>query len=870
MINLFRFHLILSFFLIAFYAASNLFAFEEWDLQPFHLNKWDLNLAKAPHYNFKTKHFALTAPQAPIIPTSSEMGVDKGVLVVTYQTDQQGQRLDRIRFWLINEKEEKTLYPKKDEFVAYHHTNLERTVVISNLRAGKYRIEFVLPNADNFFEEIPSRDVNVSEKNVAKIDQAIPLKKSQKNFDIAQVDDRLISSIYLNNFTPLPPPFPFASNPFAPIPGAPMRMASFSLNVTRPVAWKLMLRGRIIYSSVGSIANLPIAPDFNYYVLAEELPGFTLKLIPPNPFDVEPGSNTVIELFYNRDFGYVSIETTLPPDETSLNIVLTNLQDPAQPPFQIVLNSADGKISWQSSGLGTGDYLVSYTLSNKVLPIPNQHVIVQKGRTTILSPKFVSKGSLEINTDLSESIFTLFDERGKEAGQGKGLKHTFSGLERGYYLVKFSSTDEQLFIPPADQKIFIAPNQTGKIKVSYVKQGKLTISSNIDHFSVKITSLDGTEKTSPETIQNRSENFFLPEGLYRVSLEPLDDASIPKPIEISIKSYSPQTIYLPYKFSEKQNPDASPSLPVQTTTAPKKQGRRLPKEEIVRSKFVIIPAGPAIIGDPFSDEKQNERPAKEIDIPAFAIAIFEVTNAEFAEWLTESFQSAKAKWDRDRPGCLIDQEGHLLCKTLKANPLSQIQAGGSIFTSIPGKENYPVIEVTWYGANAYCKDKNCRLPTEAEWEKAAGMSLTGQDGLLIRYKFGFERDIIDRTWANYRFSETSTKEVRVRSTPVGYYNGKNALPLLSNDQTNKITHDAKSAAGAYDMSGNVWEWVASWDELDPQEMKKIAKGGSYDSLPDGVRVSERISHPLEHSDIFTGFRAAKNVTIEEPPILQSL
>ena len=236
-----------------------------------------------------------------------------------------------------------------------------------------------------------------------------------------------------------------------------------------------------------------------------------------------------------------------------------------------------------------------------------------------------------------------------------------------------------------------------------------------------------------------------------------------------------------------------------------------------------------------------------------------MTNAEFAEWLTESFNAGRAKWDKSRPGYVTDQEGFILCETLKANSLSQIQAVGNTFSSIPGKENYPVIEVTWYGANAYCKDKNCRLPTEDEWEKAAGMSLPRQDGQLIRYKYGFGRDQIDRTWANYLIADYPVKEVRVRTTPVGYYNGKNALPLLMNDQTQQITHEATSPAGAYDMSGNVWEWVASWDELISPEVNKIAKGGCYDNLAEEVRVSDRISHPLEYSDIFTGFRAAKNL-----------
>ena len=63
------------------------------------------------------------------------------------------------------------------------------------------------------------------------------------------------------------------------------------------------------------------------------------------------------------------------------------------------------------------------------------------------------------------------------------------------------------------------------------------------------------------------------------------------------------------------------------------------------------------------------------------------------------------------------------------------------------------------------------------------------------------------------------------------------------------------------MSGNVWEWVAegemSANSSNSVPPMQIAKGGSYDSFADGVRVSERIALPLDHSDIYTGFRVAQ-------------
>lgn len=860
---------------------------------------------------------------------------EMGTIIVTYQTDQQGQRLDRIRFWLINEKQEKTLYPKKDEFVANNHTCSERTVVISHLPPGRYTIEFILPNTDRFFESPPIRNVHLTSGSVLKIDQAIRLKPPEKKTDeIAMLGlNEMSGVIYINNLTPLPPPLPYPAvpRPFLPPPGFPLRLTNFSLTVNRTVSWKLMSDRRIINASVGSVSNLPIPPGFDYYIIADDIPGYTLKIIPEPPFDANPGENLKVELFYQRDFGYVSLDTVLPSQEGYLTVTLTPLQDTQQPPFQINLTAQAGKVFWQSSSLGTGPYRVSYQLPATLIPIPDQQIFIEKGRYTVLTPRFMNKSSLDISTDLSQATFILLNEAGQGVGQGHGNHYTFSNLDPGYYTLQFSSTDTQLFTAPPDQKIFIAPNQHAKVDASYQKSGKLTISSNVDLFSVTIESENSQEKPIKENISNRSKTLLLPEGKYWVTYDALTSQTpSSKPLPITIKSTSPQNLFLSYdqetKIPLNQSVDEQsnvskagieiisnlsegkieieslepssgkqtlsfkgkstflpfqeeglfkvtfPPVPNYETPDPIILTRKAADRSIIQAfyqaeiTFLEVAAGVAIIGDPFTDNRQNERPAKEVYIPAFAIGTYEVTNAQFANWLNQAFKSQRAQWDNNRPGYVIDNEGFLLCKTLKANPLAQIQASGNVFSSIPGKEDYPVIEVTWYGAHAFCQDKGYRLPTEAEWEKAAGTELSTSNGQPKRYKYGFSQDTIDRTWANYR--ERPSRESKVLTTPVGFYNGVHALPLTIQDRTQQITHDAKSPAGAYDMSGNVWEWVASWNELEAQDIHKIAKGGCYDSLADGVRVSERIPLSPGHSDIFTGFRVAKTLVPSEQPQTQ--
>lgn len=136
---------------------------------------------------------------------------DKGTLIVTYQTDQMGQRLDRIRFWLINEKQERTLYPKKDEFVTHHQTQRERTVVITHLSIGHYRIEFLVPNTDHFFKEVPPHEVNVEANAIVKIDQTISPHPSPQ--DSTPSESNELATVIINN--PPPPPYPNRFNSFS-------------------------------------------------------------------------------------------------------------------------------------------------------------------------------------------------------------------------------------------------------------------------------------------------------------------------------------------------------------------------------------------------------------------------------------------------------------------------------------------------------------------------------------------------------------------------------------------------------------------------------------------------------------------------------
>lgn len=699
-----------------------------------------------------------------------------GTLVVTYQTNHPEERLDRIRFWLINDHQERTLYPKKDEFVSNHHASNERTVVISHLPPGRYRIEFLIPNVDDQYETVPPRVINLPPGEVIKVDQVIrhrPLKAPSVN------DSEELAYVIINH----PPPFyPYPSSryPFS-IPGSlptPTSSATFSLTTNQPQAsWKLVLKGRIIYSGSGQASNLSVPPGRNYSLIAEDIEGYSFYTSPKTPFDLAPGQIMRVDLFYQRDTGYASLQGEVPPQVKNLSITLYPQEDDL-PPIPATLIPVNNRISWESGPLATGEYVLSFNSPSLSTPLPNQRFVVQKGKKVSLQlPAIAQKGNIQIAADSSYAIFTLETEEGVTVGQGKGFTYTFKDLKPGNYHLRFSNTDPNLVPVNPSQQVTVG-NQTVHLKISYRKSENLPVN---------------------------------------------------------------------------QRSGQPPSVPSQPKTAPLAKTPFIPGDA-----FAEVPAGPAIIGDPFSDDPQNERPPHEELIPAFSIAVYEVTNGQYADWLNQAFEAQKVvAGDPNRPGYLFNPQGQLLCRTLEANPLSQLTAqkkGSAIHvTPIPGKENYPVIEVTWYGAQAYCADKGCRLPTESEWEKAAGMSLPKENEKGIRFKYGFGQDTIDRTWANYRENERSAA-VQVLTTPVGFYNGVNTLPLTAEDRAPLKTHDAKSPSGAYDMSGNVWEWVGN-EGTGPQ----IVKGGCYDSLAQGVRVSERLALPSDYSDIYTGFRVAKAI-----------
>jgi len=235
-------------------------------------------------------------------------------------------------------------------------------------------------------------------------------------------------------------------------------------------------------------------------------------------------------------------------------------------------------------------------------------------------------------------------------------------------------------------------------------------------------------------------------------------------------------------------------------------------------EMVLIPKGEFIMGmkdgDPIGLVWAT--PLRKVFLPSFYMDKYEVTNREYKRFVDAT--GRKAPFDAVHNTMYNWKDGKYR----------------------ENLDDHPVVLVEWYDADAYCKWAGKRLPTEAEWEKAA----RGTDGRL--WPWG---NVFDRFKAN-------TRDFGVRMTmPVGSF-----------------PEDA-SPYGVMDMAGNVFEWTASWYEGYPESKYKhplygmtyrVTRGGSWLSLadPDAYTMSRTAQLP-DYIHRSVGFRCAMSADKEE-------
>jgi sulfatase modifying factor 1 len=269
-------------------------------------------------------------------------------------------------------------------------------------------------------------------------------------------------------------------------------------------------------------------------------------------------------------------------------------------------------------------------------------------------------------------------------------------------------------------------------------------------------------------------------------LTPLTDT--PEPTETAAPSPIPSaTMTL--------EPTAAPtSLPTATS---------LPDqiEDAHRVPMMLVPAGEFVMGS--NDNMAAAKPAHTVFLDTFYIDKFEVTNALYLECV-------------EAGACT---------------------SGGSTRLRNPVFSQYPVMDVTWYDANTYCEWRGVRLPTEAEWEKAA----RGTD----ERKFPWGNDPV--TCERARYGDCGWFAIAVGQHP-----------------------DGVSPYGVHDMAGNAWEWTNDWYDVDyynyspvenpmgPEEETgwKSSRGGAWYYHADLMTAIWRNHAPVGVGYSYLGFRCA--------------
>jgi Cys-rich repeat protein len=233
--------------------------------------------------------------------------------------------------------------------------------------------------------------------------------------------------------------------------------------------------------------------------------------------------------------------------------------------------------------------------------------------------------------------------------------------------------------------------------------------------------------------------------------------------------------------------------------------------------MALIPSGKFMMGCVPGDTCSDAQlPQHEVQLDAFYLAVHEVTVEQYA-------------------ACV------------KVGQCATPDTSGGCTWGKPGQQQHPVTCVTWAAADGYCKWAGGRLPTEAEWERAARGGLEGK-----KFPWGDEAPTCTPGQKNTAVHNNGSDGC-----------GKNATWAVG-------TGSLPNGYGLYDMAGNVWEWAADWFGPYPSEPQKnpkgpvggldqVFRGGSRASGGGALTASIRGSYPVSFYDAYVGFRCAKSI-----------
>lgn len=328
-------------------------------------------------------------------------------------------------------------------------------------------------------------------------------------------------------------------------------------------------------------------------------------------------------------------------------------------------------------------------------------------------------------------------------------------------------------------------------------------------------------------------------------------------------------------------------------------------------EMVSMPAGSFDMGRPYAwsviwpsegePEPTDELPLHWVYVDGYSIGKYEITNQQYCDVLTWALDQG---YLRDFAGDLWAGTGSIYATLGEPYILVNMDRvecniqyiDGAFYpksrTGLPGITSYsmgthPMVTVSWYGAAAYCNwlseiegvtpcydmttenwdlvtvpptSGGYRLPTEAEWERAAAW-----DGVK-HWIYGCSSDALDATRCNFYLDALVNPlglAVKPFTSPAGWFDGVNISP-----NGDVQTVDGASPSGVYDLSGNVWEWCQDWYDAYPPDAQtnptgpalgteRVLRGGSFEDLFDVCRAAKRDKRGPDKTPYMRGFRIAR-------------
>lgn len=393
-----------------------------------------------------------------------------GTLIVTYQTDHKGERLERIRFWLKSAQKKQSLYPKGSTLVS-DPENKTHMVVIDDLVPGSYTVEFVIPNLDGRFEEIPIRELIIAEGDVVKIDQEIKTRKEKWNTPTETIQ-RITKK---ETIVPVKKP------------------------ITKDTP-------KSIDESVGKLIvsydlkeNLSIAQDIRF------------RLIGPGGTTVHPakGKDTEVPLNAGK---MVMIQNLLAGPYTIEFYLENSNQEFPKKSFEIQKDRTK-------------------SIHQPLRSITQKEEKTLSVAPTIPSEKSIK--SLTLSANIPTAEYQLIHLDTLQEYQGKGREYHLSDLESGSYRITYSSTDP-FFIPPNPEIIRLKESEPEQKEVLFRTLGKVRINTNVPYTSVSITPMDQGDAAYKKEVIGGEVSLYLPEGRYRVTFKDVRDKKAPDPVDIQV------------------------------------------------------------------------------------------------------------------------------------------------------------------------------------------------------------------------------------------------------------------------------------------------------------------------------------------------